>query len=122
MVVEAYGPILLSSELVLVIGTPSIGKLAEERVDAGGPFARVFVKFTAAMLGDLQFPADGCHVIFVIRWIVPIVRMFQKAGRRRIAFQSERGDGNHIDHATEFTLLSPIHEYTHKVHNDCAGV
>jgi hypothetical protein len=31
------------------------------------PFARVFVKFTAAMLGDLQFPADDYHVIFVIR-------------------------------------------------------
>ena len=31
------------------------------------PFTRVFVKFIAALLGDLQFPADGYHVIAVIR-------------------------------------------------------
>jgi hypothetical protein len=65
MVVEAYGPTLLSSKLVLVVGTPSIGKLAEERVDACGAVCQGIRE--VAMLGDLQFPADDYHVISVIR-------------------------------------------------------
>lgn len=77
------------------------------------PFARVFVKFTAAMLGDLQFPTYSGRLsrdFFVIRPMdLPTVRRFQKAGRGRIAFQSERGGGNHIDHATKLTLC---HQFT----------
>jgi hypothetical protein len=59
------------------------------------PFARVFVKFTAAMLGDLQFPTDSGRLSrdFLLSdpWIFPPLGGSRKRAEGALHFKANVG-------------------------------